>query len=88
MRSYLVSRVLGMVPTLAVISVIIFTVIQLPEGDIVSSTLDRLQARFAALVMHLGGLFMRDHVDEWLSRHWKAFPDKGDERGPARLVAL
>lgn len=39
-----------------------------------------LQARFAALVMHLGGLFMRDHVDEWLSRHWKAFPDKGDER--------
>ena len=45
MRSYLVSRVLGMVPTLAVISVIIFTVIQLPEGDIVSSTLDRLQAQ-------------------------------------------
>ena len=45
MRSYLVSRVLGMIPTLAVISVIIFTVIQLPEGDIVSSTLDRLQAQ-------------------------------------------
>ena len=45
MRSYLVSRILGMIPTLAVISVIIFTVIQLPEGDIVSSTLDRLQAQ-------------------------------------------
>ncbi len=45
MRSYLLSRVLGMIPTLAVISVIIFTVIQLPEGDIVSSTLDRLQAQ-------------------------------------------
>ena len=45
MRSYLLSRVLGMIPTLAVISVIIFVVIQLPEGDIVSSMLDRLQAQ-------------------------------------------
>ena len=45
MRSYLVSRLFGMVPTLAIISVIVFTVIQLPEGDIVSSMLDRLQAQ-------------------------------------------
>ena len=45
MRSYLVSRLLGMIPTLAIISVIVFTVIQLPEGDIVSSMLDRLQAQ-------------------------------------------
>ena len=45
MRSYLVTRVLGLIPTLAIISVIIFTVIQLPEGDIVSSMLDRLQAQ-------------------------------------------
>ena len=45
MRSYLVSRLLGMIPTLVLISVIIFTVIQLPPGDIVTSRLDRLQAQ-------------------------------------------
>ena len=45
MRSYVVSRLLGLIPTLAIISVIIFTVIQLPEGDVVSSTLDRLAAQ-------------------------------------------
>ena len=45
MRSYLISRLLGMIPTLAVISVIIFVVIQLPPGDIVTSMLDRLQAQ-------------------------------------------
>ena len=33
-----------MVPTLMLISVIVFVVIQLPPGDIVTSTLDRLQA--------------------------------------------
>jgi len=33
-----------MVPTLALISIIVFIVIQLPPGDIVTSTLDRLQA--------------------------------------------
>ncbi len=45
MRAYLVQRLLGMIPTLVIISVIVFTVIQLPEGDIVSSMLDRLQAQ-------------------------------------------
>lgn len=45
MRSYVVSRLLGLIPTLAIISVIIFAVIQLPEGDVVSSTLDRLAAQ-------------------------------------------
>ena len=41
---YTVRRMLGMIPTLAFISIIIFVVIQLPPGDIVTSTLDRLQA--------------------------------------------
>ena len=41
---YAVRRMLGMIPTLAFISIIIFVVIQLPPGDIVTSTLDRLQA--------------------------------------------
>ena len=41
---YVVRRVFGMIPTLVLISVIIFVVIQLPPGDIVTSTLDRLQS--------------------------------------------
>ncbi len=44
MRSYVLRRLMGMIPTLAVISVLVFIVIQLPEGDIVTSTLDRLSA--------------------------------------------
>ena len=45
MKSYITRRLIGMVPTLILISVIIFIVIQLPPGDIVTSTLDRLQAQ-------------------------------------------
>ncbi len=44
MRRYIARRFLLMVPTLMLISVIVFVVIQLPPGDIVTSTLDRLQA--------------------------------------------
>ena len=43
-RPYAVRRILGMIPTLVLISIIIFVVIQLPPGDIVTSTLDSLQA--------------------------------------------
>jgi peptide/nickel transport system permease protein len=43
-RTYVVKRLLGMIPTLALISVIVFVVIQLPPGDIVTSTLDRMAA--------------------------------------------
>ena len=42
MKRYILRRLLGMIPTLAVISVLVFIVIQLPEGDIVTSTLDQL----------------------------------------------
>jgi peptide/nickel transport system permease protein len=45
MRSYILRRVLGMIPTLILISLVVFIVIQLPPGDIVTSTLDRLQAQ-------------------------------------------
>jgi peptide/nickel transport system permease protein len=45
MRSYVFNRILGMIPTLAIISVIVFVVIQLPPGDIVTSTLDRMQSQ-------------------------------------------
>ncbi len=37
-------RLLGMVPTLGVISVIVFVVVQLPPGDIVTATMDQLTA--------------------------------------------
>ena len=45
MRNYIISRLLGMIPTLVLISVVVFVVIQLPPGDIVTSTLDRMQAQ-------------------------------------------
>lgn len=44
MRKYILRRLLGMIPTLALISVIVFIVIQLPPGDIVTSTLDQLSS--------------------------------------------
>lgn len=44
MKRYILRRLLGMIPTLAVISVIVFVVIQLPPGDIVTATLDQLTA--------------------------------------------
>ncbi len=43
-RIYVLRRIFGMIPTLVLISMIIFVVIQLPPGDIVTSTLDRLQS--------------------------------------------
>lgn len=42
MKRYILRRLLGMIPTLAIISIIVFIVIQLPPGDIVTSTLDQL----------------------------------------------
>ena len=44
MLQYIAKRCAGMVLTLAFISVIVFVVIQLPPGDIVTSTLDRMEA--------------------------------------------
>ena len=45
MKSYVARRILAMIPTLGLISVIVFVVIQLPPGDIVTSTLDRMAAQ-------------------------------------------
>ena len=42
MSRFVLRRLLGMIPTLAAISVIVFVVIQLPPGDIVTSMLDQL----------------------------------------------
>ena len=43
MARYVLRRLLGMIPTLAIISVISFILIQLPPGDIVTSTLRDLE---------------------------------------------
>ena len=44
MLSYIIRRVMVMIPTLALISVLVFTIIQLPPGDIITSRLQELQA--------------------------------------------
>ena len=44
MVNYIIRRVLIMIPTLVVISVLVFTIIQLPPGDIITSRLQELQA--------------------------------------------
>ena len=44
MGRFVLKRLGGMVATLAFISVIVFVVIQLPPGDIVTSTLERMEA--------------------------------------------
>lgn len=44
MLRYTVHRLLLMIPTLVVISILCFVVIQLPPGDIITSTLDELQS--------------------------------------------
>jgi peptide/nickel transport system permease protein len=45
MSRYIIRRLLMMIPTLFIISVIVFAVIQLPPGDIVTSTLEDLQSQ-------------------------------------------
>lgn len=43
MKAYIIRRVLSMIPTLLVISIITFVLIQLPPGDFLSSQLQQLQ---------------------------------------------
>ena len=43
MGNYIIRRLLTMIPTLLVISVVVFTLIQLPPGDIVTSTLESMR---------------------------------------------
>lgn len=44
MLNYIIRRVLIMIPTLVVISIVVFVIIQLPPGDIITSRLQELQA--------------------------------------------
>lgn len=43
MGSYIIRRLLTMIPTLLVISVVVFILIQLPPGDIITSTLESMR---------------------------------------------
>ena len=43
MSTYILRRILIMIPTLLVISVLVFIIIQLPPGDIITSRLMELQ---------------------------------------------
>ena len=45
MLRYVVHRVLVMIPTLIVISVLVFTIIQLPPGDYLTTMVNELQAQ-------------------------------------------
>lgn len=45
MLTYVVRRVLGMIPTLIIISFLIFLIIELPEGDYLSNQIDQLRAQ-------------------------------------------
>ncbi|SLN20065.1 ABC transporter permease [Oceanibacterium hippocampi] len=45
MFSYLIHRLLIMIPTLLVISVLVFVIIQLPPGDFLSNQMDELKAQ-------------------------------------------
>ncbi|MAN24171.1 MAG: ABC transporter permease [Gemmatimonadetes bacterium] len=44
MLNYIIRRTLLMIPTLAIISILVFIIIQLPPGDIITSRLQELQA--------------------------------------------
>ena len=45
MLTYLVQRILIMIPTLFVISVLVFIIIQLPPGDFLSNQMDELRSQ-------------------------------------------
>ncbi|XOV84905.1 MAG: ABC transporter permease [bacterium] len=44
MRKYVIRRLMGMIPTLGIISILVFIVVQLPPGDIVTATLEQLSS--------------------------------------------
>ena len=65
MRRYIVRRVLGMIPTLFVISIISFILIQLPPGDIVTSTLrDLEQQGYRVTEERIAALRAMYHLDD------------------------
>ena len=51
MLTYIIHRLLIMIPTLIVISIVTFVIIQLPEGDYLSNLVKELQAQGEAAAL-------------------------------------
>ena len=65
MAFYIVRRLLGMIPTLFIISVISFVLIQLPPGDIIESTIQDLQQQGQRVSMErIEALRAMYHLDD------------------------
>ncbi|MEX0653076.1 MAG: ABC transporter permease [Phycisphaeraceae bacterium] len=65
MLNYLIRRILVMIPTLVVISVLVFVLIQLPPGDIVTSRLAELQQQGQAVSeARIAEIRTRYHLDD------------------------
>ncbi len=84
---YIARRLVIMIPTLAIISVIVFTVIQLPPGDFLTSHISRLEQRGDTLsqqeileikeMFHLEKSIPEQYV-RWLGLPWFISFDKRD----------
>ncbi len=75
MLRYVAHRLLVMIPTLLVISFLIFVIIQLPEGDIISNMLSELEAQGPAGRAQLDFLmaeygFDRPFIEQYFSWLW------------------
>ena len=65
MLNYIVRRILIMIPTLLAISVLVFVIIQLPPGDIITSRLQELQAEGQEVsVEQIAALRQRYHLND------------------------
>ncbi|SVC98217.1 uncharacterized protein METZ01_LOCUS351071, partial [marine metagenome] len=65
MVNYIIRRVLIMIPTLAVISVLVFVIIQLPPGDIITSRLILLQQQGVEVSQEaIAAMRARYHLDD------------------------
>ena len=65
MINYIIRRVLIMIPTLIAVSVLVFVVIQLPPGDIITSRLQELQAEGQDISEEqIAALRARYHLDD------------------------
>lgn len=86
MLRYLIQRVLIMVPTLLVISMLVFAIIQAPPGDFLESMMSELQARGESMdqekmdfLRKTYGLDEPVHVQylQWVFGRWEGFTHQG-----------
>ncbi len=74
MLNYVARRILLMIPTLFVISLLVYIIIDLPPGDCITSQIDELIARGDVDALHradeLRALYGLDHGVMWRYFHW------------------